>query len=900
MDIMRKQNYEVMLLSETNVNTSSFEVWNGFTCFFSSSIDPKIREREEKKREQNKGVGKGRQNNSNYRVAPDFENAGVAIVVKNTLIDALVDVKQINGRLMKISFGAQCSPISFFCAYAPHSSYDMEYKEEFYNQLSDEIASTTGIYYIGGDFNARIHHVRDADKDVCGPNILGRGLQYLMSMNDKTRENRDLFLSFAKIHGTKILNSLFLKPPHKLVTYKSKIQGEQGDAMEVGPPFDAIKYAQIDFWLAGAVWKNSVVDVQSRKDIYFDSDHFIVECCIVVSALAQQKKTRDETKRYFKPSQEQWVRYNQHIKEKLYNSNDVSIHVLVQTVRTAAEKHLDKIHPDKKKTYLSRATWRKIETRNTMRRDGATSQEIRDMNKDIAKAAKIDKQTSLIEKFNDNPCDKNKKHMWKAVKDLRKKFVPQFVKMKNQAGQHVPLIKRAETVAQYLASEHWQNNLQAELPNETKIVNDNGAAETNFTLDELNQAIKATKVNKQPGPDGVVMELFKWLDRDNKAILLSLINTWWVDKKAPEELFLARVVPIYKKGDTDVAANYRPISLLNSAYKIYMMMIMSRMQDAVAQHVSKTQYGFCPGKSTSHAIYIIRRIQDFAESRSAKLSLALLDWEKAFDKVQHDKLFIALNRMGFSAHYVDVIKDCYRKPTFYVKDDYGISDQRVQSAGIRQGCPLSPFLFVLVMTCIDSDIQGTISQHVVNNRIPGLNYDMVYYADDTILYSQSNRGLNELLSLTERISKQYGLNLNRDKCVAIPMNNDGSIHFQDGTQLAKGFEATYLGNEINRDVNIQHEVLQKIQEVRCTWFKLSAYWKATRASKRWKLIVFDAIIRSKLLWVGNYPLNSVIIKEAGCFPVQMHQKNLRYVSDVYKQSKHKQKTSRNSDRDSVS
>ena len=62
--------------------------------------------------------------------------------------------------------------------------------------------------------------------------------------------------------------------------------------MEVGPPFDAIKYAQIDFWLAGAVWKNSVVDIQSRKDIYSDSDHFIVECCIVVSTLAQQKKTK--------------------------------------------------------------------------------------------------------------------------------------------------------------------------------------------------------------------------------------------------------------------------------------------------------------------------------------------------------------------------------------------------------------------------------------------------------------------------------------------------------------------------------------------------------------------------------------------------------------------------------
>ena len=194
------------------------------------------------------------------------------------------------------------------------------------------------------------------------------------------------------------------------------------------------------------------------------------------------------------------------------------------------------------------------------------------------------------------------------------------------------------------------------------------------------------------------------------------------------------------------------------------------------------------------------------------------------------------------------MKDSHRKPTVYVTDDFGIFDQGVQAAGIRQGCPLSPFLFVLVMTCIDSDIEGAVSRHVVNNRIPDLNYDMVYYADDKILYFQSNRGLKELLNLTERISKQYGLNLNRDKCVAIPIKKDGTIHFQDGTQLAKGFEATYLGHDINRDVNIQHEVLRKIQEVHCTWFKLSAYWKVTRASKRWKVIVFDAIIRSKLLY----------------------------------------------------
>ena len=100
---------------------------------------------------------------------------------------------------------------------------------------------------------------------------------------------------------------------------------------------------------------------------------------------------------------------------------------------------------------------------------------------------------------------------------------------------------------------------------------------------------------------------------------------------------------------------------------------------------------------------------------------------------------------------------------------------------------------------------------------------MVYYADDTILFSRDNRGLNELLKHTEHISRRYGLTLNRDKCVAIAMNNDGSIHFSDGTPLDKQYETMYLGNEINREINIQHEISNKQQEVRCTWQKLHVY-----------------------------------------------------------------------------
>ena len=73
-----------------------------------------------------------------------------------------------------------------------------------------------------------------------------------------------------------------------------------------------------------------------------------------------------------------------------------------------------------------------------------------------------------------------------------------------------------------------------------------------------------------------------------------------------------------------------------------------------------------------------------------------------------------------------------------------------------------------------------------------------------------------MLKHAEQISQQYGLKLNRDECVAIAMNNEGNIHFHDGTLSVKKYESTYLGHEINREANITHEITNKIQEVRGT------------------------------------------------------------------------------------
>ena len=97
-----------------------------------------------------------------------------------------------------------------------------------------------------------------------------------------------------------------------------------------------------------------------------------------------------------------------------------------------------------------------------------------------------------------------------------------------------------------------------------------------------------------------------------------------------------------------------------------MIMIRERIQQVIEEKLCRTQYGFRPGRSASHAIYVIRKPQDYAEMKGRDLYFCLLDWEKGFDEIDHDALFSALERLDIDQHFVEVLKDCYKHPTFYV------------------------------------------------------------------------------------------------------------------------------------------------------------------------------------------------------------------------------------------
>ena len=221
-----------------------------------------------------------------------------------------------------------------------------------------------------------------------------------------------------------------------------------------------------------------------------------------------------------------------------------------------------------------------------------------------------------------------------------------------------------------------------------------------------------------------------------------------------------------------------------------------------------------------------------------------LDSEKAFDKVQHCRLWIALRRLGIHDAFVEVLKDCYVKASFFVEDEYGTSTAKMQSAGIRQGCPISPYLFVLLMSVVDRDVAlnlDTAYQRRNPNKLP---VQRIYYADDTVLISTNTAAANRLLAEVEGVSKQFGIRLNRNKCCYISLNGNNVVKFPDGRKLNRVEKTTYLGHHITQEMDVKHEVQHKMHQTLKIWFNLDTFWRTTVCSIRWKLQVYDAIIRN--------------------------------------------------------
>ena len=123
----------------------------------------------------------------------------------------------------------------------------------------------------------------------------------------------------------------------------------------------------------------------------------------------------------------------------------------------------------------------------------------------------------------------------------------------------------------------------------------------------------------------------------------------------------------------------------------------------------------------------------------------------------------ALERLNVDLKVIRLVRVLYRSPTFKVEIDGVESGWYPQEAGIRQGCPLSPYLFVACMTVLMKDVQAGQGVRDRSKRVKRADFDEVLYADDTICVSEEAAAMNRLLSRIEEEGEKYGMELNCKK-----------------------------------------------------------------------------------------------------------------------------------------
>ena len=166
--------------------------------------------------------------------------------------------------------------------------------------------------------------------------------------------------------------------------------------------------------------------------------------------------------------------------------------------------------------------------------------------------------------------------------------------------------------------------------------------------DEVSLVIQSLKKSKSSGPNSIPVKLLKVLDPHISIQLSQIINVSFLNGIFPDKLKIAKVIPIFKKGDASKNSNYRPISLLSVFSKIFEKLMHQRLYNFLELHeiLFQMQFGFRNGHSTDHAlISLSERIKSTIDSKRVGCGI-FIDLQKAFDTVNHKILLQKIDHYG--------------------------------------------------------------------------------------------------------------------------------------------------------------------------------------------------------------------------------------------------------------
>lgn len=432
------------------------------------------------------------------------------------------------------------------------------------------------------------------------------------------------------------------------------------------------------------------------------------------------------------------------------------------------------------------------------------------------------------------------------------KYINKYKGKKNTNSNDISIDEFVQHFKNMSNTPHPSNFDVNDYPDSVNTIETN-ELDCDFTVDEICKIISSLKRNKSCDTSNVVADFFIDSKEFIAPYLTKLFNYIFQKGVYPEAWSKGAIVPIFKKGDRSDPANYRGITLVNITAKIFSLVLRNRIDKWCENNnvYNESQFGFRNSHSTSDCIFILHALIQNTILSKHKLYCAFVDYEKAFDTVIHDALWVKLVESGVSSKMINMIKSIYRSVKACIKDasNMSYSDMFDISLGVKQGEPLSPLLFILFI----NDVKDSVDFHnLTESDIDTLSIFMLLFADDIALFTTDPVSLQHQLNSLYMYSCNWGLKINIKKtkiCVFESRKSQCNFRWTINDEIVEvvdnfcylGINFSYTGNMNNAVKMLNEQALKAYNHL------LSVFSRLTLDIKT-KLSLFDALIVPIILY----------------------------------------------------
>ncbi|GKA84001.1 RNA-directed DNA polymerase, eukaryota, reverse transcriptase zinc-binding domain protein, partial [Tanacetum coccineum] len=301
--------------------------------------------------------------------------------------------------------------------------------------------------------------------------------------------------------------------------------------------------------------------------------------------------------------------------------------------------------------------------------------------------------------------------------------------------------------------------------------------EIEVTREEIKKAVWDCGVDKSPGPDGFTFGFYRrywtFLENDVVEAVLYFFNHGQFPKGSNSSF----ITLIPKTQEAKMMKDFRPITLIGSLYKIIAKILANRLVVVLEDLVSDVQSAFVAKRQILDGPFILNELFQWCKMKKKHTMIFKVDFEKAYDSVRWDYLDDVLKRFGFGEKWCGWIQNCLLSSKGSVIVNGSPTKEFQFHRGLKQGDPLSPFLFLLIMESLHISMQRVVDAGLFRGIQVGssLQVSHLFYADDAVFMGHwSEANIDTILRVLDCFYHASGLRINmlKSKLMGISVSSD--------------------------------------------------------------------------------------------------------------------------------